>query len=369
MLLDVSGTVDIGPFDEFQEAPLPRPGGLEHTSMSDEAMAAVRLDDLCIIADAMGTIMHDLDNGKTKELDMEMARIHTIVEVWARDENVLGGADCHDDHRCRLCRDFPVLSGLQAARRVPIVPFTPWPSVPTAFTDAEQSGPSDDPTPPAGTTAVLEPAGKLHYVHEGAVFILESLSDSVVRISHREQTGYFGISRDWDPSRPYRRTTVEGVVHTDGIGGSSFPFSTPDEALKSLCGFMLAAQRTADASRINPEERKQAARQVLNEFMDELSNSGSRIPGEEVARLPNKEVARLGKEIYERDILHLLEPDHDGEIVAIDVDSGRWAVASDERAAVDGLREMEPDVVNILLERVGYLALYSFGAGSLRRPR
>ena len=77
--------------------------------MSDEAMVVVRLDDLCIIADAMDAMRHDLDNGKTKNLDIEIARIDTIVESWAQDENVLGGADCHGDHRCRPCRDFPVL--------------------------------------------------------------------------------------------------------------------------------------------------------------------------------------------------------------------------------------------------------------------
>ena len=84
-------------------------------------------------------------------------------------------------------------------------------------------------------------------------------------------------------------------------------------------------------------------------------------------RLPNKEVARLGKAIYEQDIRHQVEDDHHGEIVAIDVDSGNWAVADDLRVAVDRLREIEPEAINILCERAGYLALYSFGAGSLRR--
>ena len=84
-------------------------------------------------------------------------------------------------------------------------------------------------------------------------------------------------------------------------------------------------------------------------------------------RLPNKEVARLGKAIYEQDIRHQVEDNHHGEIVAIDVDSGIWAVADDLRVAVDRLREIEPEAINILCERAGYLALRSFGAGSLRR--
>ena len=84
-------------------------------------------------------------------------------------------------------------------------------------------------------------------------------------------------------------------------------------------------------------------------------------------RLPNKEVARLGKAIYEQDIRHQVEDNHHGEIVAIDVDSGIWAVADDLRVAVDRLREAQPEAINILCERAGYLALRSFGAGSLRR--
>lgn len=83
-------------------------------------------------------------------------------------------------------------------------------------------------------------------------------------------------------------------------------------------------------------------------------------------RRPRDETARLGKELYERDIRSQVETDHHGEIVAIDVDSGGWAVAGGEIAAVDRLREIRPDAVNVLCERVGYRALRSFGARSLR---
>ncbi len=89
--------------------------------------------------------------------------------------------------------------------------------------------------------------------------------------------------------------------------------------------------------------------------------------GQDVPRRPREETARLGKEMYERDIRPLLESDHHGEIVAIDVDSGRWAVADGEVAAVNRLRELRPNAVNVLCERVGYRALRSFGAGSTRR--
>ena len=84
-------------------------------------------------------------------------------------------------------------------------------------------------------------------------------------------------------------------------------------------------------------------------------------------RRPRGETARLGKELYERDIRRQVEADHHGGIVAIDVDSGSWVVADDEVDAVDRLREMHPGAVNVLCERVGYRALRSFGARSLRR--
>ena len=85
-------------------------------------------------------------------------------------------------------------------------------------------------------------------------------------------------------------------------------------------------------------------------------------------RRPSEETARLGRELYERNIRRQVEADNHGEIVAIDVDSGSWVVADSEIAALDRLREMHPCAINVLCERVGYRALRSFGAGSLRRP-
>lgn len=84
-------------------------------------------------------------------------------------------------------------------------------------------------------------------------------------------------------------------------------------------------------------------------------------------RRPRKDAVRLGKEIYRRDILPRVEKDHFGEYVAIDVETGEWAIADSTRNAVDRLRERCPKAVDVLCERVGYKALRSFGAGSLRR--
>ena len=44
-------------------------------------------------------------------------------------------------------------------------------------------------------------------------------------------------------------------------------------------------------------------------------------------RRPREEAVRLGKAIYERDILPQVEAGHFGEYVAIDIESGDWAIA------------------------------------------
>ena len=79
-----------------------------------------------------------------------------------------------------------------------------------------------------------------------------------------------------------------------------------------------------------------------------------------------EETARLGKEIYERDIRQLVEADHRGEVIAIDVGSGSYALGDNAIAASEGLRDQHPDA-QVWLMRVGHRALYHFGGSSLRR--
>ncbi|MXY78223.1 MAG: hypothetical protein F4Y94_00590 [Chloroflexi bacterium] len=86
-------------------------------------------------------------------------------------------------------------------------------------------------------------------------------------------------------------------------------------------------------------------------------------------RRPREETARLGDEIYERDIRPQVEDEHDGEYVAIDVDSRDWAVSDDLLAAAKRLREMRPEAVDVWTVRVGYRATASIGGGSPRRTR
>ena len=81
------------------------------------------------------------------------------------------------------------------------------------------------------------------------------------------------------------------------------------------------------------------------------------------------ETARLGDEVYRRDIKSQVEASHDGEFVAIDVDSGLWAVAESELAASDRLLAQCPNAIDVWLLRVGYSAVASIGGGPLRSDR
>ena len=81
------------------------------------------------------------------------------------------------------------------------------------------------------------------------------------------------------------------------------------------------------------------------------------------------ETARRGEEIYERDIEPHLADDQRGRVVAIDVDSGCWAIADDVLQASAELRAQRPEATDVWLQRVGYCALESFGGRRLRSPK
>ncbi len=89
-----------------------------------------------------------------------------------------------------------------------------------------------------------------------------------------------------------------------------------------------------------------------------------------VPRRPRRgpdETGRLGKEIYVRDIRHIVEPEHIGKIVAIDVESRCWALGESTTEAVEKLRDKRPEAVDVFCERAGYGAVGSIGGGYPRR--
>ena len=85
-----------------------------------------------------------------------------------------------------------------------------------------------------------------------------------------------------------------------------------------------------------------------------------------VTRRIAEETARLGEAIYERDLRARLEDDHHGEYVAIDVDSGCWAIGGELLEAADRLRAERPGAVDVWLIRVGHRTVAHIGG---RPPR
>jgi hypothetical protein len=75
-----------------------------------------------------------------------------------------------------------------------------------------------------------------------------------------------------------------------------------------------------------------------------------------------EETALLGDAIYERDIRAQVEPHRNGEIVAIDVESGAWEIDSDQMTAAHRLEERQPGAI-IWVLRAGSRYLTKFGAG------
>src|SRR2546423_5103729 len=81
-------------------------------------------------------------------------------------------------------------------------------------------------------------------------------------------------------------------------------------------------------------------------------------------RYMKEEHAKRGTALYEQQVRKLVEKDHNGKIVAIDVDSGEFEVADDTLSAADRLLARCPDA-QIWFVRVGHRGVHRFG---LRKP-
>src|SRR5262245_46504763 len=66
-----------------------------------------------------------------------------------------------------------------------------------------------------------------------------------------------------------------------------------------------------------------------------------------------EEFARRGDAIYERELRSVLEPDHNGEFVVIDIETGAYEVDADELAATHRLAKRLPNA-QPWMRRVGY---------------
>jgi hypothetical protein len=76
------------------------------------------------------------------------------------------------------------------------------------------------------------------------------------------------------------------------------------------------------------------------------------------------EIARLGDALYERDVLPRVTDADLGHIVAIDVESGAFAIDPDQLTAGDRVLARHPDAV-LWFRRVGADYVHRFGGRSL----
>jgi hypothetical protein len=83
-------------------------------------------------------------------------------------------------------------------------------------------------------------------------------------------------------------------------------------------------------------------------------------------RHSKEEFARRGDAIYEKDILPKLAAKDVGKFLAIDIETGEYAIAADEMKAGDKLLARLPEA-QIWMVRIGYAATHSFGGRQVRQ--
>jgi hypothetical protein len=82
------------------------------------------------------------------------------------------------------------------------------------------------------------------------------------------------------------------------------------------------------------------------------------MPQDEYSR---EEVVARGQAIYERDIHALVEPDHRGKLIVIDIESGDYEIDEKAYAAKDRLAARHPDGARCIL-RIGFPAAFRFSS-------
>ncbi len=80
------------------------------------------------------------------------------------------------------------------------------------------------------------------------------------------------------------------------------------------------------------------------------------------SRYTRGEAGRRGDELYDRNVRPHVEPDREGEVVAIDLHTGAWEVDPDEMTAAHRLKARLPDA-QIWVVRAGSRYLSRFGSG------
>ena len=74
--------------------------------------------------------------------------------------------------------------------------------------------------------------------------------------------------------------------------------------------------------------------------------------------LPREEIARRGNSLYRQEIRPRVMPQHKGDFLVLDIDSGDYEIDSDDLSAEERLRERCPDGILFGL-RIGYTSAYT----------
>src|SRR5258708_92939 len=83
-------------------------------------------------------------------------------------------------------------------------------------------------------------------------------------------------------------------------------------------------------------------------------------------KISKEEIARRGEELYENSIRPKVEAEFDGNILAIDVDSGDYEIDNSILPAVDRLRLRHPNAEPYTI-RIGHDVVYGFNGVTPKR--
>ena len=81
-------------------------------------------------------------------------------------------------------------------------------------------------------------------------------------------------------------------------------------------------------------------------------------------RYASEEIVQRGQALYDQQLRAEVEPDHKGEFLVVDIESGKYELDVSELAALKRAKAKKPDAALYIL-RVGYSAAYRVGGHSL----
>jgi hypothetical protein len=82
----------------------------------------------------------------------------------------------------------------------------------------------------------------------------------------------------------------------------------------------------------------------------------------------NNQIAILGKKYYDEHLKAILEPEHNGEFVTIDYETGQYFLGKTDGEALHKGREVMPNKV-LYLARIGFSAVHKMGGFYANRNR